>query len=162
VDHAPTIRRATRADFPVVLRFHRELYVHYRDRITAPEVLPLFAYKDLDATLREDVEGLLRANDTWVLLAEQQGVPVGYITGHLEVDPRRVLSRRGVVEDWLVLENTRARGVGRLLLAELERLFRDHHCTVMESGTWAFNAGARSAHEKAGFTEIEVKMRKRL
>jgi GNAT superfamily N-acetyltransferase len=162
VDPALTIRRATRADFPVVMRFHRELYVHYRDRITAPGVLPLFAYKDLDATLREDVEGLLRANDTWVLLAEERGVPVGYITGHLEVDPRRVLSRRGIVEDWLVLDAGRGRGVGRALMAELERLFREQRCTVMESGTWAFNQGAREAHRAAGFTEIEVKMRKPL
>ena len=160
-DHV-AIRRATRSDRAVVLAFHRELYIKFRDQITAPDVLPLFAYRDLDTTLREDVDGLLSARDAIVVLAELGEQVVGYVSGHVEVDPRRELSRKGVVEDWYVSPDARGRGVGRALLDNLIERFRGADCEVVESGTWAFNEGARKAHAKAGFTEIEVKFRKRL
>ena len=156
------IRRATRADRAVVLGFHRELYIRFRDQIARPEDLPLFAYRDLDGTLRDDVDGLLTGRDSLVLLAEQSGIPVGYITGHVEVDARRVLARKGVVEDWYVVPEGRGMGAGKLLLDTLVEAFRAAGCDVVESGTWAFNEGARRAHAKAGFTEIEVKLRRRL
>ncbi|MFT3923154.1 MAG: GNAT family N-acetyltransferase [Myxococcales bacterium] len=159
---AVSIRQATRADRATVMRFHRELYVRYRDEITRPEVLPLFAYKDLDGTLSDDVDGLLRTQDATVLLAERDTTPVGYVTGHVESDPRRVLPRKGVIEDWYVLPAERGQGTGKLLLESLIERFRGAGCHVVESGTWAFNEGARKAHLALGFNEIEVKFRKRL
>ncbi|MDB4990983.1 MAG: family N-acetyltransferase [Myxococcaceae bacterium] len=156
------IRTAKRADHAVVLRFHRELYIKHRDELSRPDVQPLLAYKDLDGTLRDDVEGLLSGRDTKVLLAEREGQPVGYVTGHVEVDPRRVLTRKGVVEDWFVAKGERGQGTGKLLLDTLVEGFRRDGCQVVESGTWAFNEGARRAHAKAGFLEIEVKFRKRI
>lgn len=156
------IRQATRANRALVLRFHRDLYIRYRDEITRPEVLPLFAYKDIDGTLSDDVDGLLRGHDTSVLLALRAGEAAGYVTGHVEQDPRRVLTKKGVVEDWYVLPSERGRGIGQRLLEALLERFRGAGCNVVESGTWAFNEGARKAHAKAGFTEIEVKFRKRL
>ena len=160
-DHV-IIRRANRSDRAVVLEFHRELYIKFRDQITAPQVLPLFAYRDLDTTLRDDVDGLLSAREATVLLAEIDGQPVGYVSGHVEVDSRRELSRKGVIEDWFVAPEARGKGVGKLLMASIVERFRTADCQVVESGTWAFNEGARKAHAKAGFTEIEVKFRKRL
>jgi len=162
VSQPVAIRAAGRADHAVVLRFHRDLYIRHRDELARPDVIPLLAYRDLDGTLRDDVEGLLSGRDTRVLLAEREGHAVGYITGHVEVDPRRVLTRKGVVEDWFVARDERGQGTGRLLLDTLLEGFRRDGCQVAESGTWAFNDGARKAHAKAGFTEIEVKFRKRL
>lgn len=156
------IRRATRADRAVVLHFHRDLYIKYRDQIAAPAVLPLFAYKDLDRTLRDDVDGLLSGPGAVVFLAELAGHAVGYVSGHVEVDPRRVLAKKGVVEDWFVSGEARGKGVGKLLLDTLIDHFREVQCEVVESGTWAFNDSARRAHKKAGFAEIEVKFRRRL
>jgi aminoglycoside 6'-N-acetyltransferase I len=146
----------------VVLAFHRELYIKFRDQITEPDVLPLFAYRDLDTTLRDDVDGLLNARDAIVLLAERGEQAVGYVSGHVEVDVRRELSRKGVIEDWFVTPGARGKGVGKLLMDSIVERFRDADCQVVESGTWAFNEGARQAHASAGFTEIEVKFRKRL
>jgi GNAT superfamily N-acetyltransferase len=157
-----TIRPARRADHDVVLRFHRELYIRHRDELARPDLVPLLAYRDLDGTLRDDVEGLLTGRDSRVLLAERDGHAVGYVTGHIEVDPRRVLTRKGVVEDWFVARSERGLGTGKLLLDTLIEGFRRDGCQLVESGTWAFNEGARRAHAKAGFLEIEVKFRKRL
>jgi GNAT superfamily N-acetyltransferase len=156
------VRRATRKDQTTVLEFHHALYVEFRDQIAAPDVIPLFAYKNMEATLKDDVEGLLGARSAAVFLAERGGQAVGYISGHIEVDHRRVLCRRGVVEDWYVVEQGRSLGVGSRLLETLLDWFRADGCEVAESGTWAFNHNARKAHAKAGFTEIEIKLRRRL
>lgn len=156
------LRRATRQDHAIVLRFHRALYIEFRDQIAAPELVPMFAYKDMDGTLQDDVDGLLSARSARVLLAERAGVPVGYVSGHIEVDHRRVLCRRGVVEDWYVEERERGQGTGQRLLKELFAWFRVEQCELAESGTWAFNTAARKAHARAGFHEIEIKLRRRL
>jgi len=97
-----------------------------------------------------------------VLVAERGTEPLGYITGHVEVDDRRLLRRKGVVEDWLVLDSERGEGVGKRLMDALVEEFRNAGCELVESGTWAFNTDARRAHARAGFDEIEVRFRKRL
>lgn len=145
-----------------MLAFHHALYVEFRDQIAAPDIIPLFAYKDMDATLKDDVEGLLAARSAAVFLAERQGRALGYVSGHIEVDHRRALCRRGVVEDWYVAAHARGQGVGPRLLNALLDWFRADGCELAESGTWAFNHNARKAHAKAGFAEIEIKLRRRL
>lgn len=157
-----TIRQATRADRGVVLRFHRALYISFRDEIADPSLVPLFAYRDTEGALRDDVDALLQGRDTIVLLAEKKGEPIGYISGHEEHDARRVLSHRAVVEDWYIVPEARASGVGMRLMQRLLEHFKDAGCEVVESATWGFNHGARAAHAKAGFTELEIRFRRRL
>ena len=156
------IRLASRADRAAVLRFHRELYIRYRDRIMDAALAPLYAYKDLDSALVDDVDAILHGPTSTALIAERDGVPVGYITGHIENDERRLLPRKGVIEDWFVEEPERGTGVGRALLEALLEKFREAGCQVAESATWAFNTGARNAHRRLAFEEIEVRYRKRL
>lgn len=160
--NAVTIRPANPSDRTVVLRFHHDLYINHRDEIALPDTIPLFAYRDLDSALRDDVDALLHGRSTIVLLAERERQAVGYISGHVETDERRVLSRKGVVEDWFVNKSERGQGTGKRLLETLLKIFRDDGCVVAESQTWAFNDHAREAHKRAGFTEIEVRMRRRL
>lgn len=133
---------------------------HRQDLVT-PEVHELSAYRDLEGALRDDVEALLRNPAATVLMAERSGEAVGYITGHVETDPRRVLPRRGIVEDWYVEPAARRSGTGRALFEALVDVFRGAGCEVVESMTWAPNEGARSAHRALGFVEIDVRYRMR-
>ncbi len=157
-----TIRRATATDRSLVLHFHRALYSKHRQEIVPPEIGALHAYRDMDGAIRDDVEALLRNPGATVLIAERGGVPVGYATGHVETDPRRVPSRKGVVEDWYVEPEARGAGVGRALLDALLAAFRAAGCELAESMTWASNTGAREAHRALGFHEVHVKLRKKL
>lgn len=162
VDGKVTIRRATRADRSTLLELHRALYVTHRDRIVPDDRLPLIAYRNFDAVLREDVESMLSNPDVVFLVAEIAGAIVGYVTGHVENDARRVLPKKGVIEDWYVSEATRGLGVGKTLLATAENIFRQVGCQVIESATWPTNDGARRAHEALGFQEIQIVYRKRI
>lgn len=156
------IRRAGRADRPTLQRFHEALYVAHRDRVMPAALADLFAYRDFVRTLHDDVDAILSSRESVALLAERGGAPVGYVTGHVETDERRVLPRRGVVEDWYVEPAARGGGVGAALLDAIAAHFRALGCEVLESATWSFNDGARRAHERLGFAEYEVRYRKRL
>ncbi len=156
------VRRATKADRSAVLAFHLALYVEHRRAVTPPELEPFFEYRSFGSVLRDDVDAMLHDRDTIVLVAERRGVPIGYASGTISQEPRRLLAKKGTVGDWYVDESERGTGAGRALLDELARRFADAGCEVMESATWAFNEGARAAHEALGFREIQVVYRKRI
>jgi ribosomal protein S18 acetylase RimI-like enzyme len=161
---APTIqvRAADDTDRDVLISFHRSLYQGHRDEVVTEDDLPLIEYRDYERVLRDDLDALLKDRTSHVLLAESQGAAVGYITGRVAVEPRRVLAPRGVVEDWYVVPESRGSGVGARLLRELEARFAATGCEVIESATWSGNEGARRAHDALGFREIRVMYRKRL
>ena len=155
------VRDAAQSDREALEAFHRNLYIGHRDRVVDTGDLPLVDYRDYERILAEDLASLLSDRGALVLVAESGGRVVGYITGRVRVESRRVLPRRGIVEDWYVDPAARGAGVGRALLAELEQRFAGRGCDVVESATWAGNDGARRAHEALGFREIRVMYRKR-
>jgi ribosomal protein S18 acetylase RimI-like enzyme len=156
------VREADDSDRDVLMGFHQSLYQDHRDEVVAKNDLPLIEYRDYERILRDDLDALLRDRSSHVLVAESQGVAVGYITGRVTMEPRRVLPRRGVVEDWYVVPESRDSGVGAVLLRELEERFAAAGCELIESATWSGNEGARRAHDALGFREIRVMYRKRL
>jgi aminoglycoside 6'-N-acetyltransferase I len=156
------VREARESDHEVLMGFHRSLYEDHRDQVVGKEDLPLIEYRDYDRILSDDLRALLRDRISHVLVAESGGTAVGYITGRVTVEPRRVLPRRGVVEDWYVAPASRGAGLGALLLRELEGHFRAAGCDLIESATWSGNEGARRAHDALGFREIRVIYRKRI
>ncbi len=157
---AITVRDARIEDRDTLFRFHKGLYEAHRDRVVAQEDLPLIAYRNYERILADDLSALMNDRAAHVLIAESDGEPIGYITGRVTTEARRILPRRGVVEDWYVEERGRGSGVGKKLLAELERRFVEHDCQVIESATWTGNQDARRLHQELGFREIRVIYRK--
>lgn len=156
------VRNASPTDRATLLAFHRALYVDHRDEIVDPKLLPLYAYRDFEKVLRQDVDGLLQSPACVVLVAASAGEDVGYISGRVETDPRRALSRRGIIEDWYVRQDARGRGVGGALFRRLVAVFEEAGCDLVESATWPANTGARAVHETLGFRETLVQYRMRL
>jgi aminoglycoside 6'-N-acetyltransferase I len=156
------VREAGDSDREALMSFHQNLYRDHRDEVVAEQDQPLIEYRDYERVLRDDLQALLDDPSSHVLVAESQGVAVGYITGRVTVEPMRVLPHRGVVEDWYVVPASRGAGVGASLLRELEARFGAAGCEVIESATWSANGGARRAHDALGFREIRVMYRKRL
>lgn len=154
------VRRAGPKDRAVVMAFHVALYRTHRDAVMPKPLKPLVDYRDLEGVLREDVQAMLADRETTVLLAMKDGEAVGYVTGHIEVDPRRIAKKRGIMGDWYVDESVRGHGVGKALVDGLEAAFRESGCDTFESATWAFNKGARKAHAALGFHEIQIIYRK--
>jgi ribosomal protein S18 acetylase RimI-like enzyme len=159
--NAVQVREARAEDREVLLDLHERLYVGQRDRVVDRSDLPLIDYHDYEQVLADDLAALMADRSAVVLVAESGEGILGYITGRVRVESRRVLPRRGVVEDWYVAEQARGTGIGRALLLELERRLTSRGCDVIESATWAGNDEARKAHDALGFREIRVLYRKR-
>lgn len=120
------------------------------------ETKRLYAYRDFHEVLSDDVDAMLRNPATALLLAERDERVIGYITGYIELDKRRILGRKGVVGDWYVLESERGLGVGRALLGELIDVFQKAACNIAEIATWPTNHGTRRFIEAAGFEEVQI------
>ena len=156
------VRQAGREDFAVVLGFHRDLYVDFRQSVVPADEVILGEYRDLETVLAEDVRAMLAADRARVYLAEDQDGPCGYISGRVQDEERRVLRRRGVVEDWYVNPTRRGQGVGKELFEVLKAWFMSRGCEVIESSSWPANRASRAIHEGLGFREVEIKYRCRL
>jgi GNAT superfamily N-acetyltransferase len=151
----------------VVETFHRALYLEHRAAVMPGGMERLFAYRSFETVLAEDVAAMLRDPSVVVLLALDVGdegpeEAIGYISGTIQNDERRVIRRKGVVGDWYVTEATRGAGIGRRLFETLESIFAEAGCGIVEVATWPFNEGTRKALGKLGYDEIQITYRKEL
>jgi len=158
----PTLRKAELRDRDAIVAFHLALYVDHQEAVVPAEDLELNGYRDFSAVLREDVDAMLRNTSAILFVAEDDQGPCGYITGYVKDEPRRILRRKGVVGDWYVLPEGRGKGIGKALLNGLLDEFRSRQCTIVETTTWPKNTGARQSFEAAGFSQVQVKYRRRL
>ena len=158
-----SVRQARLEDRDALVSLHRALYIEHRGEVMPAELAPLYAYRRFDEVLAEDVAAMLRNPATTLLVAEDDdGRPVGYASGYVQHDPRRLLSRKGVLGDWYVRPEHRGAGVGRQLVDALFAIFEDAGCSVVETSTWPFNTATRAAMEHLGFREIQIVYRKEL
>ncbi len=158
-----TVRQACLGDREELIALHRALYIEHRSQVMPPELEPLYAYRRFEEVLAEDVGAMLRNPATALLVAEdEEGRAVGYVSGYVRHDPRRLLSRKGVLGDWYVRPPHRGAGVGRQLVDALFAIFEGAGCSVVETSTWPFNTATRRAMEHLGFREIQIVYRKEL
>lgn len=138
----PTIRDATPADAAVIHRFIVELAVYEREP-DAVEVTP--------ATLRAQLAA--DPPPFGCLLAELDGEPAGMALFFPTYSTWR--GRTGIhLEDLLVTERHRRRGVGRALVRALARLTRDRGCARLEWAVLDWNAPAIAFYEHLGGTPL--------
>lgn len=158
------LRRAELADRDTIQRFHRALYLEHRGALMPDGLEILYAYRDFEGVLREDVDAMLRNPGTTIFVAHDANDPrlLGYVSGMVEHEPRRVLSRKGILGDWYVEPDARGLGVGRKLVDALFAHFRTLGCSVVETMTWPFNTGTRKAMTKLGFDEVQIVYRQTL
>lgn len=94
----------------------------------------------------------LQSKDTHILLCAADGnllvgSAMGIICEELYGDCRPFL----VIENMIVDRNSRNKGVGRVLIAQLERLAKERDCTQVILVTEANRTDACSFYESAGF-----------
>lgn len=114
-----TIRPAQETDVPQILRFIKELaiYENMLDEVVATEDL-----------LRE---WIFEKQTAEVLLAEEDGTPVGYVLFFHNFST--FLGRSGIyLEDLFVMPEHRGKGYGKGLLQRLAQITAERGCTRLE------------------------------
>jgi GNAT superfamily N-acetyltransferase len=133
-----TIRPATPADIPTILRFIRELATYER----AP-----------DAVVATEAD-LLR--DGWgdtprfkAIIAEVESEPAGFALYFTTYSTWR--GHHGLrLEDLYVTPAMRGKGIGKALLAHLARIAVDQGCPRLEWDVLAWNTPAIAVYERVG------------
>lgn len=101
-----------------------------------------------------------------LLIAQLDGVPVGFAAGWIEDDEALAetpdSNRFGLVSDVCVLPAFRGRRIAAQLMARLEERLLAGGVTRIRVTALAANASARRSYESAGYTPYEVTYEKRL
>jgi len=114
-----------------------------------------------------------REHRGFVLVAEMEGVPAGFVAGWVHRYSgsdtysrlERLLhrsDRRGHVSELLVLERFRRKGLGTRLLRAAEERFRKGGCDVIELDVDGRNWRARRLYRHAGYVPRSLGLAKRL
>jgi aminoglycoside 6'-N-acetyltransferase I len=103
-----------------------------------------------------DMDDILSSERDAVLIAFQEGRPVGMIEAKLrEYGEGCETSPVGYIEGWYVNDALRGQGIGAALVRAAENWAREKGCTEMASDTWLENDVGIQAHKKLGYEEAE-------
>ena len=100
------------------------------------------------------------ANSYYIVAVVNQKV-VGVLIGELQVQLHRA-KKRGYIEDLIVDENYRNKGIGKSLLENAVSYARDNDCEVVDLTSYITNDNAHRFYEKNGFIKHSYMFKKYL
>jgi ribosomal protein S18 acetylase RimI-like enzyme len=139
--------------------FWRELH-RYQSALSAPiPGVPVRADEDTKRLVRALYLEWLGRPDSFALIAELDGRPVGYVIGFVE-EPSEIwdTGRIGHIDSFLVSPEVRGQGVGRLLLEKAYDEMRRAGARTVGLDVVSTNEGARRFYEREGFVPTFLQM----
>ena len=138
----PTVREASRDDAEALYELARELAGALGDQIPR------------DEAVRARLHELLEEPRALVLVAEDEGGVVG--AANLWIKPDLAHGDVVIEVPMLVVSgNARRRGVGRLLVNEIQNIAADENAAIVELIATKDNDAARSFYRSLGFVETD-------
>jgi len=155
-----TVRPATAQDYPVLCEILNEV-----DALHRQELPHLFRRPDGPVRERAYVLELLDDENVAIFIAEFEGQPAGLV--HVVVQdtpviPILVPRRWASVDEVVVKERFRRRGIGRALMDEGQRWALSRGATGIELSVFEFNEPARAFYESLGYETIRRRLGRRL
>jgi GNAT superfamily N-acetyltransferase len=146
-----TVRPATPADLPTLLRFEQGV---------------ITAERPMDPTIKEDpihyydLDAMLTSPNIHLLVAEDDGTLIG--SGYARIDPSRHYlkhANHAYLGFMYVEPSHRGKGVNQIIIAALKAWAHSRNLTELRLDVYTVNEPAIRAYEKAGFTPYLVNMR---
>jgi RimJ/RimL family protein N-acetyltransferase len=120
------------------------------------------SYSDADDVPEEPFREQFEHEDVTILLLEDGGVTVGFLTLRRGRHPSREHSQYLEIVDLFVDEEHRNRGYGSEAVEWVKERARQDGCDHLDVGCEWNNRGARRFYEACGFTEKQVQFTYRL
>ena len=154
------VRLAESADLEALIALNRVVQTIHAS--ADPE---FFRTKVDDAELRGFLDNLLSMADSFVVLAELEKRPAGYLWFDIPeqaATPFTHLQRRMRIHHLVVHEDARRRGVASALMEAARTMAVSRELREIVLNTWSFNATAQAFFRTAGFEPFSIAMRQRI
>ena len=106
-----------------------------------PDIFPDVSNEDLKKELIQNFDRL----DTIVVLDDKN------IVGYLSYIIKKHHTRKLDVDQLVILENYRGKGLGKKLMEEAKKIAKENNCDRIELNCWLFNENAISMYEHIGY-----------
>lgn len=154
------VRRAVAADAPALISLNADVQQLHADALPH-----LFKQPTPDTWPTARIVELLSQPGRWILLAERDGEPIGYLYAEertVEQDAARHAQRILYIHHLAVRPSAQGQAAGRLLIAEAKAMAQAWGAERILLDTWAFNAKARHFFESQGFETFNYRMWKQI
>ncbi len=152
-----TIRKATNKDLSKLMELIKDV-VDYHYKIDK-YYKPFSKYKGLD----KYAEGQLKDKNVKMLVAENNGEIIGRIVGIIIKAPPYITPKKiGNIDDAFIKENYRNKEIGKKLINELFKWFKEKKIKHIELSVDARNNIGIKAWKKFGFYDYRIEMKKDL
>jgi ribosomal protein S18 acetylase RimI-like enzyme len=147
-----TVRQATSADLPTLLRFEQGVISAERPMDPTIQDGPIHYY---------DLNAMLTSPDIHLVVAQtEDGTLIG--SGYARINPSRLYlkhSHHAYLGFMYVDPAYRGKGVNQLIIDALKDWSKSRHLTELRLDVYTTNDNAIRAYEKAGFTPYLINMR---
>ena len=146
-----TVRPATLADLPTLLRFEQGVIAAERPMDPTIQDGPIHYY---------DLNKMLTSPHIHLVVAEANGTLIG--SGYARIDPSRHYlkhAQHAYLGFMYVEPAYRGKGVNQLVIDALNTWARSQNLTELRLDVYTTNENAIRAYEKAGFTPYLINMR---
>ena len=142
------VRKATRKELPLLVELSEQLNLDHAKRFSR---FPKLA-KDSRKVKTKYFKSLFGKNNSVFFVAEEKGEVLGFVLGKDGKDPPVFKETRiGYIGDFYVRPGFRSKGVGKKLLSELRKWFRQKKFRHMEIGCYSQNTKAKKLYLGMGF-----------
>src|SRR5262245_42480762 len=155
-----TVRAASIEDADAIERLTVEVQQLHREAL--PDIFKLPSDKLFS---REKLAKLLQDANSTVAVAENNGEIVGHVyavTTHRPENDFKKAEKYMYIQQIGVRKDARRQGVGRALIAFIERRALASAVTALQLDYWEFNTRAQNFFESCGFSASQVMMRRRM
>jgi GNAT superfamily N-acetyltransferase len=146
-----SVRKATPADLPTLLRFEQGVITAERPMDPTIQDGPIHYY---------DLNKMLASSHIYLVVAETEGTLIG--SGYARIDPSRHYlkhTQHAYLGFMYVEPAYRGKGVNQLIIDALKAWARSQNLTELRLDVYTTNDNAIRAYEKAGFTPYLINMR---
>ncbi len=153
------IRRAEDRDIPALLKLLD--YIRALHHSGRPDVFKNNGTK----YTAEQLKVKMKNNDERIFVAYDGETFLGYVCAELKEykDHNIMIDKRFLyVDDLCVSEESRGRGVGRMLMDEAKDYAKETCCAGLELNVWKFEGSAEEFYRSYGFTTMSRRMEYKL
>lgn len=93
---------------------------------------------------------------------EKNNKLLGYISGEIKSDNRKIIPSVGHIDDWFVSKKYRGKKIGTQLYNQMIKFFKEHSIKIITLGVFNQNKNTYKLYEKMGFKPLDTTLLKRL